>query len=307
MINFAANVPPSNRRRMTKNLPGWVENTFAITSTEFSKESPILASRLGNHCPSKSRATRQMGVSDKERFADFTFWRSTSTGKEKKSKPGQGLEEGIEGDDESSNDGEGFIYLSETLDRSGSGDEGEPQRPVSDDREEEGAEFIDSLPSSESESGDEGDEESLSNFSEEDETPEDPLKLANLQDIISSLPSTVKSPKRVHENGPNEGKTLNEYSLTISSTSHKPTMEDLMPTITNPQPRPSLELVAGNAPSKSNRVAAYEKPKDLCTPTGSIEHWVVPKSLGKLGYKDAGNSGWGGLWGLERKLAQVET
>ncbi|KAG0632879.1 hypothetical protein HOY80DRAFT_1066132 [Tuber brumale] len=30
---------------------------------------------------------------------------------------------------------------------------------------------------------------------------------------------------------------------------------------------------------------------DLYTPTSSIEHWVVPKSLGKMEYRDARNSG----------------
>jgi len=240
-----------------------------------------------------------LGESDEERFADFTFRGSTSAGKKKKGKPGQGLEEGSEGDgdDWSSEGGEGLIDLSEMLDRPDSGeDEGEeeevvnkkakgrPQRQVSDDEEEDG-ELSDSSMGSESESGDEGDEESMVDFSEEeDETPEDPSKLAKLQEIISSLPSTMKSSRRTPGDDPNEGKAPNEYNLTIPSTSDKLTVEDLMPTVTNPKLKQSLKLIADNAPPKSSksgvqgklsaplakrqqdkldRAAAYEKSKEV--------------------------------------------
>ncbi|KAG0638159.1 small-subunit processome [Tuber brumale] len=342
--------PPSNRRRrMRKNPRDRAQNAFAIASAEFSEESSIPASRLGNHCPSRPRGNdgesgegggggkdnvdemdrgsdsegnewkighidsdddsdldsdEAMGESDEEKFADFTFRGSTSTGKGGRSRPGQGLEEESGDDGESSEDGEGFIDLSEMLDRPDSGDEEEKavdggakrklQRLVSDDRDEEGDEFSDSSMSDESESGDEDDGESVADFSEEDETPEDPSKLAKLQEIIFSLPSTTKSPKRARENDPNEGKTPNEYNLTISSTSDKLTVEDLMPTITDPKLRQSLELVAGNAPSKSSksgvqgklsaplakrqqdkldRAAAYEKSKEaLGRWTDSVKH-----------------------------------
>ncbi|KAG0634135.1 mitochondrial small ribosomal subunit Rsm22-domain-containing protein [Tuber brumale] len=40
---------------------------------------------------------------------------------------------------------------------------------------------------------------------------------------------------------------------------------------------------------------------DVCTPTGSIERWVVPKSLGKPEFRDARKSGWGDLWALGAK------
>ncbi|CAZ85657.1 unnamed protein product [Tuber melanosporum] len=339
--------PPSNRRRMRKNPRDRAQNAFAIASAEFSEEPSIPTSRLGNHCPSRSRrndgdseegggggkdgvdeidrgsdsegnewkighidneddsdidSDEAMGESDEERFADFTFRGSTSTGKEKKSKSGQGLEEESGGDDESSEDGEGFIDLSEMLDRPDSGDEEEavdgkakrkPQRPVSDDGEGEGDELNDSSMNSESESGDDDDGDLVSDFSEEDETLEDPSKLAKLQEIICSLPST-KSPRRARENDPNEGKTPNEYNLTISSTSDKLTVEDLMPTITDPKLRQSLELVAGNPPPKSSkpgvqgklsaplakrqqdkldRAAAYEKSKEaLGRWTDTVKH-----------------------------------
>ncbi|KAG0138539.1 mitochondrial small ribosomal subunit Rsm22-domain-containing protein [Tuber indicum] len=40
---------------------------------------------------------------------------------------------------------------------------------------------------------------------------------------------------------------------------------------------------------------------DVCTPTGFIERWVVPKSAGKLEFRDARKSGWGDLWALGAK------
>ncbi|CUS07737.1 unnamed protein product, partial [Tuber aestivum] len=40
---------------------------------------------------------------------------------------------------------------------------------------------------------------------------------------------------------------------------------------------------------------------DSCTPTRSIKCWVVPKSLGKLEYRDARKSGRGNLWALGAK------
>lgn len=40
---------------------------------------------------------------------------------------------------------------------------------------------------------------------------------------------------------------------------------------------------------------------DVCTPTGKIERWTVPKSFGKQAYRDARKSQWGDLWALGAK------
>lgn len=40
---------------------------------------------------------------------------------------------------------------------------------------------------------------------------------------------------------------------------------------------------------------------DLCTPAGTIERWVVPKSFGKQAYHDARKASWGDLWALGAK------
>lgn len=40
---------------------------------------------------------------------------------------------------------------------------------------------------------------------------------------------------------------------------------------------------------------------DLCTPSGSIERWTVPKSFSRQAYHDARKSRWGDLWALGAK------
>lgn len=40
---------------------------------------------------------------------------------------------------------------------------------------------------------------------------------------------------------------------------------------------------------------------DLCTPSGKLERWTVPKSFSKTAYRDARKSKWGDLWSLGAK------
>jgi ribosomal protein RSM22 (predicted rRNA methylase) len=44
---------------------------------------------------------------------------------------------------------------------------------------------------------------------------------------------------------------------------------------------------------------------DLCTPAGSIERWVVPRSFSKQAYHDARKAVWGDLWALGAKTRTV--
>ncbi|KAG0638401.1 hypothetical protein HOY80DRAFT_171728 [Tuber brumale] len=119
--------------------------------------------------------------------------------------------------------------------------------------EAEGDEFSDGSTTSECESGVDDHEESVANLSDEDEILEDLAKLGNLPDIISSVPSTVKSPKESHGHDLNEWKTPNEHYLTTSSTYDKDTIENLVPTITDHEVVQSVQLDAGNEQSKSGQ------------------------------------------------------
>ncbi|MCJ1383647.1 37S ribosomal protein S22 [Xylographa soralifera] len=40
---------------------------------------------------------------------------------------------------------------------------------------------------------------------------------------------------------------------------------------------------------------------DVCTPSGQLERWTIPKSFGKQAYRDARKSKWGDLWALGAK------
>ncbi|KAI7068376.1 hypothetical protein KC339_g15079 [Hortaea werneckii] len=46
---------------------------------------------------------------------------------------------------------------------------------------------------------------------------------------------------------------------------------------------------------------------DLCTPTGTLERWTVPKSFSKQAYRDARKSSWGDLWALGAKTRVLRT
>lgn len=213
-----------------------------------------------------------MGESDEERFADFTFRGSGSTGR---SKQGKGkarevdLGESEEDEDDESEDGEGFVNLSEMLDRAeaSSGDEevtrelNSKKRAAPVDEKEGGEdedEDDDSMSSAVDEltNGDDSDADSFTNFSEaEDDTSEDPTKLAALQSLISSLPSSISEPpaKRVRLDDPNEGKIPNEYNLSLNSASQKLTIEDLIPSITDPKLKKALKVLSDTNPAGTKK------------------------------------------------------
>jgi ribosomal protein RSM22 (predicted rRNA methylase) len=46
---------------------------------------------------------------------------------------------------------------------------------------------------------------------------------------------------------------------------------------------------------------------DLCTPSGTLERWTVPKSFSKVAYRDARKSQWGDLWALGSKTRTLRT
>ena len=46
---------------------------------------------------------------------------------------------------------------------------------------------------------------------------------------------------------------------------------------------------------------------DLCTPSGKLERWTVPKSFSKAAYRDARKSRWGDLWALGAETRTFRT
>lgn len=234
-----------------------------------------------------------MGESDEERFAGFAF-RGSSSNKDKR-ESGKGITLDESEDDNQDNEdkeGEGFVDLSEMLDRATPSDSGSED----DDDEEDGGRAgrkkkkkqqqqikpkKRAAPESESESGedsdnaldldesvaedddddsDDSDTDSFAHFSEEDDdgTPEDPAKLAALQSLITALPSSSSSSskhaaKRVRLDDPNEGKTPNEYNLALGGDSQKLTLADLMPTIADPKLKKSLKALDDTTPAAGTK------------------------------------------------------
>lgn len=46
---------------------------------------------------------------------------------------------------------------------------------------------------------------------------------------------------------------------------------------------------------------------DMCTPSGSLERWTVPRSFSKRAFRDARKSSWGDLWALGAKTRVVRS
>jgi hypothetical protein len=46
---------------------------------------------------------------------------------------------------------------------------------------------------------------------------------------------------------------------------------------------------------------------DLCTPSGKLERWTVPKSFSRAAYRDARKSKWGDLWALGAKTRTMRS
>ncbi|KAG0641950.1 hypothetical protein HOY80DRAFT_998941 [Tuber brumale] len=119
--------------------------------------------------------------------------------------------------------------------------------------EEEGDEFTDGPARSESESGDDDHVESVANLPVEGQILEDVTQLANVPEIVPSVPSIVNSPKELHEKDLNQWKTPNEYNFCRSSTCDKNTTEHLVLTISPPEVGQSLNPIASNEQPKSSQ------------------------------------------------------
>jgi len=215
-----------------------------------------------------------MGESDEERFEDFTFRGSTSGTKEKKKKKdGKELDlsEGEEDDEDEDEDmegedGEGYIDLSEMLDRATPDDsEGEEE-----EEKKQRASKKRRVPESDGEMGDfgygssdesESDNDSFTHFSEEeDNVEEDELKLEALESLISKLPTSNDRPaKRARINDPNEGKAPGEYNLALTYDSKKLTIEDLLPSVADPALKKSLKLLTDDGKKQSNKTGVPGK------------------------------------------------
>lgn len=228
------------------------------------------------------------GESDEEKFAGYSFAGSSSSGKEK-AKKGKvqkelDLEESEEDDDEESEgeNGEGWMDISEALDTPEERAARKRKAPVESEEESSGEDHEEDSGSEEdSEEDSESDDDAFDVPMEDGEPDLD--RLDSLHSAILALPTDgdERKSKRQRLDDPNEGKLPSEYNL---STTDKLTLDDLLPTVTDPKLRKPLNTlqaaqrgdVAGKlaAPlskrmqDRLDRAAAYEKSKK------ELEKWT---------------------------------
>ena len=230
-----------------------------------------------------------MGESDEERFEGFTFRGSTSrqSGERKTTPKSRSQEmdkkngdidlaeheEDSEGSDEEDDDfGEEGVDLAAVLDGS-EGDSGSDQDDARGNKGDQPSHSDNDMSSD--------DKASEISFSEDETDANDTSKLRSLQDMVSTL--TTKNDRSSRHRSPDalESMTPSEFGL---KSKRKLTIEDLAPTITNPEMQKSLKMMAGGTkksmsknggiPGKLDvplpkrqqdrldRTAAYEKSKE---------------------------------------------
>lgn len=180
-----------------------------------------------------------MGESDEERFEGFTFRGSSSTGNNRKSQKPKTAPEAIGGENDE-------IDLDEGMSDDESDELGENAIDLADAMEENSADDE----SSEA-SGDEASElTDFADFSDHDDVA-DPKKLALLEGFVSSMNDPADFPvSRVPINDNQEAHTPSKFGITSKQ---KLTLADLQSSISDPNIRKSLKLLAEDTKPSSKR------------------------------------------------------
>ena len=132
----------------------------------------------------------------------------------------------------------------------------------------------------------------------------------NHEDIRFSYIAVQRGRDKRQDHGIEQGHTATEAALeghdraAFASTEDR----DSAPTIPEPRSDPSqplmLALPRAILPPLKRRGHII---LDLCTPSGTLERWTVPRSFGKQAYRDARKSRWGDLWALGAKQRILRT
>ena len=250
-----------------------------------------MTGQVGSADDSDLDSDEAMGESDEERFEGFTFRGSSSTKSSRKKRvstsdadreqdPDSNIDlnerDETEGDleDESEGFAEEAVDLATMLDAS-DGEDAEHARVGKQDRRDTADE------DNGSDEGSSSEEESVLSMSETDDGTNDARKLSSLQTLVTTLSNgDTKTTRRPYDDA-QEAATPSEYGL---SAKQKLTISDLLPTITDPQLKKSLKLMANDGKKSTgktsgipqklevplakrqqdrlDRAAAYEKSKE---------------------------------------------
>lgn len=233
--------------RQTKKARGRGVNDSDVGSDSSGNEWRM-GGEIGEDSDSSLDSDEAFGESDEEKFEGFTFRGSTSAGPGKPKKKSVKKAQAADGD-EAEMDLDEDDSAEEEDDEDDFGDEGVDL-----------ATMLDNPPSDEEEdSGSEGDTESDSDdaqsttsASEPESDSADAGKLSKLQDLVASLEGPAsKAGSRSSASDVHETLPPSDYALTSRQ---KLQISDLLPTVTDPQLRKSLKVLASDKPSKRSGI-----------------------------------------------------
>lgn len=209
------------------------------------------------------------GESDEERFQGFTFRGGSS------SKPSKAVSaKRNAASDDPLADGDDYDLREEQISEDGDLDLGEDAVDLVDVLDADSASDTGSSQLSvdeESASNDEDDaseiskdDESVLSFSEDEDTSKDPSKLASLQDLVSNM--NPQSSSAEQDRGPIDALQTaapSEYGI---NPTRKLTIADIMPSVTDPQLRKSLTVLAGTDSKSSKKRNGIAQKLDVPLP-----------------------------------------
>lgn len=213
-----------------------------------------------------------MGASDVEELKDFTFGGSSSATSRNKprnrSSGSQAEREDLQDIDLQEHGEKNAIWNSES---DGFRDEAVDLATMLDDSDHDdrltsefqGPGVVDERYSGSDEDTSQGEEDSTFLFSENEDEPGESAELASLQALMSSMNEQDQSTARARPIDTQETMTPSEFGL---SSKRKLTVEDMIPSVTDPRFRKSLNLLANNDTKPSGKRGGVPKKLDVPLP-----------------------------------------
>ncbi|KAL8734685.1 MAG: hypothetical protein Q9166_001341 [cf. Caloplaca sp. 2 TL-2023] len=216
---------------------------------------------VGNHDDESLDSDEAMGESDEEKFDGFAFRGSSSSGRKRQSRSAGEDEEDFGEIDLSEGEGDGEVdddFGDDGVDMATILDAGS----VDDDVEDTGSQS--GSTNSNDDTAEQGSEDEESGFSVSDEADQNPANLASLGLLMTKMVEEDESqvPKRRVPEA-NESNVPSEYGL---NSKQKLTVADLLPSVTDPQLKKSLRILAENGTKSSNKRNGIAKKLDVPLP-----------------------------------------
>ena len=122
---------------------------------------------------------------------------------------------------------------------------------------------------------------------------------ADLQDPVTA---SVSSNKDIKRNSPSDRRNASQKGFEVPISPETPSGSDAHKDQTATIASQPLNVVSSRIILPPIKRTGHVN-IDLCTPAGTLERWVVPRSFSKQAFRDARKSRWGDLWSLGAKTA----